>query len=110
MCKTVMHKTHFQLLCRFFFFLQKEIRSSLVLSMLQQMLTEDKADMVREAVVKSLGIIMGYIDDSDKYAQVYNLPKKRKELPEIFDGFKGFFLNVLGFLSICCFVHCRGVS
>lgn len=50
--------------------LQKEIRSSLVLSMLQQMLAEDKADMVREAVVKSLGIIMGYIDDTDKYSQV----------------------------------------
>ncbi|KAM7370023.1 hypothetical protein PAMP_011309 [Pampus punctatissimus] len=50
-------------------YLPKEIRSSLVLSMLQQMLTEDKADMVREAVVKSLGIIMGYIDDPDKYSQ-----------------------------------------
>lgn len=49
---------------------QKEIRSSLVLSMLQQMLAEDKADMVREAVVKSLGVIMGYIDDPDKYSQV----------------------------------------
>lgn len=42
----------------------------MVLSMLQQMLAEDKADMVREAVVKSLGIIMGYIDDPDKYSQV----------------------------------------
>ncbi|KAG2458403.1 K1468 protein, partial [Polypterus senegalus] len=52
---------------------QKEIRSSLVLSMLQQMLTEDKADMVREAVVKSLGIIMGYIDDTDKYVQGFEL-------------------------------------
>ena len=41
-----------------------------MLSMLQQMLAEDKADMVREAVVKSLGIIMGYIDDPDKYSQV----------------------------------------
>ncbi|XP_069046960.1 RAB11-binding protein RELCH homolog isoform X2 [Lepisosteus oculatus] len=50
-----------------------EIRSSLVLSMLQQMLTEDKADMVREAVVKSLGIIMGYIDDPDKYSQGFEL-------------------------------------
>lgn len=38
--------------------------------MLQQMLAEDKADMVREAVIKSLGIIMGYIDDPDKYSQV----------------------------------------
>lgn len=50
--------------------MQKEIRSSLVLSMLQQMLAEDKADMVREAVVKSLGVIMAYIDDPDKYTQV----------------------------------------
>lgn len=39
--------------------------------MLQQMLAEDKADMVREAVVKSLGVIMGYIDDPDKYSQVW---------------------------------------
>ncbi|XP_075682839.1 RAB11-binding protein RELCH isoform X2 [Rhinoderma darwinii] len=51
----------------------KEIRSSLVLSMLQQMLLEDKADMVREAVIKSLGIIMGYIDDPDKYQQGFEL-------------------------------------
>ncbi|KAK3541231.1 hypothetical protein QTP86_016800 [Hemibagrus guttatus] len=54
-------------------YLPKEIRSSLVLSMLQQMLTEDKADMVREAVVKSLGVIMGYIDDPDKYTQGFEL-------------------------------------
>uniref|UniRef100_A0A3B1J9U9 RAB11 binding and LisH domain, coiled-coil and HEAT repeat containing n=1 Tax=Astyanax mexicanus TaxID=7994 RepID=A0A3B1J9U9_ASTMX len=54
-------------------YLTKEIRSSLVLSMLQQMLAEDKADMVREAVVKSLGIIMGYIDDPDKYSQGFEL-------------------------------------
>uniref|UniRef100_A0A4W5K7I6 RAB11 binding and LisH domain, coiled-coil and HEAT repeat containing n=1 Tax=Hucho hucho TaxID=62062 RepID=A0A4W5K7I6_9TELE len=46
---------------------------SLVLSMLQQMLAEDKADMVREAVVKSLAIIMGYIDDPDKYSQGFEL-------------------------------------
>ncbi|XP_053715334.1 RAB11-binding protein RELCH homolog isoform X2 [Synchiropus splendidus] len=54
-------------------YLPKEIRSSLVLSMLQQMLSDDKADMVREAVVKSLGIIMGYIDDPDKYSQGFEL-------------------------------------
>ncbi|XP_056306349.1 RAB11-binding protein RELCH homolog isoform X3 [Danio aesculapii] len=54
-------------------YLPKEIRSSLVLSMLQQMLADDKADMVREAVVKSLGIIMGYIDDPDKYSQGFEL-------------------------------------
>ncbi|PIO30790.1 hypothetical protein AB205_0124000 [Aquarana catesbeiana] len=54
-------------------YLPKEIRSSLVLAMLQQMLMEDKADMVREAVIKSLGIIMGYIDDPDKYQQGFEL-------------------------------------
>ncbi|XP_012819764.1 RAB11-binding protein RELCH homolog isoform X2 [Xenopus tropicalis] len=54
-------------------YLPKEIRSSLVLAMLQQMLMEDKADMVREAVIKSLGIIMGYIDDPDKYSQGFEL-------------------------------------
>uniref|UniRef100_A0A4W3JBE7 RAB11 binding and LisH domain, coiled-coil and HEAT repeat containing n=1 Tax=Callorhinchus milii TaxID=7868 RepID=A0A4W3JBE7_CALMI len=54
-------------------YLPKEIRSSLVLSMLQQMLAEDKADLVREAVIKSLGIIMGYIDDPDKYLQGFEL-------------------------------------
>lgn len=31
------------------------------------MLMEDKVDLVREVVIKSLGIIMGYIDDFDKY-------------------------------------------
>ncbi|CAL1596811.1 unnamed protein product [Knipowitschia caucasica] len=54
-------------------YLPKEIRSSLVLSMLQQMLSDDKADMVREAVVKSLAILMGYIDDADKYSQGFEL-------------------------------------
>ncbi|CAI5780119.1 RAB11-binding protein RELCH isoform X1 [Podarcis lilfordi] len=54
-------------------YLPKEIRSSLVLSMLQQMLMEDKTDLVREAVIKSLGIIMGYIDDPDKYQQGFEL-------------------------------------
>ncbi|KAB0365940.1 hypothetical protein FD754_010096, partial [Muntiacus muntjak] len=52
------------------------ILSSLVLSMLQQMLMEDKADLVREAVIKSLGIIMGYIDDPDKYQQPWVIPQK----------------------------------
>ncbi|KAB0360178.1 hypothetical protein FD754_004334, partial [Muntiacus muntjak] len=55
-------------------YLPKEIRSSLVLSVLQQMLMEDKADLVREAVIKSLGIIMGYTDDPDKYATQVFLP------------------------------------
>ncbi|XP_077982155.1 RAB11-binding protein RELCH homolog [Glandiceps talaboti] len=50
-------------------YLPNEIRSSLVLSMLQQMLFDEKTDTVREAVVKSLGIITAYIDDTDKYSQ-----------------------------------------
>ncbi|KAL4657272.1 hypothetical protein GN956_G4147 [Arapaima gigas] len=54
-------------------YLPDEIRSSLVLSMLQQMLTEDKADPVREAVVRSLGIILGYVNDPDKYPQGFEL-------------------------------------
>ena len=49
---------------------QAEIRSSLVLSMLQQMLSEDRDEEVREAVVRSLGLLMGDICDVDKYPQV----------------------------------------
>ena len=44
--------------------------SSLVLSMLQQMLMDDKDDSVREAVVRSLGLLTAYIADPDKYSQV----------------------------------------
>lgn len=67
--------------------------------MLQQMLAEDKADMVREAVIKSLGIIMGYIDDPDKYSQVCQL---RAELLFIV------FLKVVLFyfiLSSLCYIY-----
>ena len=49
---------------------QNEIRSSLVLSMLQQMVHEEKTEEVRESVVKSLGLLMGFIDDPDKFHQV----------------------------------------
>jgi hypothetical protein len=50
-------------------YLPNEIRSSLVLSMLNQMLQDDKTEEVRESVVKSLGLLMGFIDDIDKYQQ-----------------------------------------
>ena len=50
--------------------LQKEILSSLILSMLQQMLMDDKEEEVREAVVRSLGLLFGFINDADKYSQV----------------------------------------
>ncbi|XP_052822976.1 RAB11-binding protein RELCH homolog isoform X2 [Octopus bimaculoides] len=56
-------------------YLPNEIRSSLVLSMLQQMLTEDKDEAVREAVVKSLGILFSFICDTDKYGQGFELLK-----------------------------------
>lgn len=41
-----------------------------MLSMLQQMLQDDKEADVREAVVRSLGLIIGFISDKDKYPQV----------------------------------------
>ena len=55
---------------------QPELRGSLVLSMLKQMLTEDKAESVRQAVVKSLGVIVAFIDDEDKFKQCWELMLK----------------------------------
>jgi hypothetical protein len=49
---------------------QGEMRGSLVLSMLQQMVTDDKAEEVREAAVRSLGLLMGFVDDQHKFNQV----------------------------------------
>uniref|UniRef100_A0A2C9LVS6 TOG domain-containing protein n=1 Tax=Biomphalaria glabrata TaxID=6526 RepID=A0A2C9LVS6_BIOGL len=54
-------------------YLPAEIRSSLVLSMLQQMMLDDRDEEVREAVVRSLGLLMGFICDADKYVQGYEL-------------------------------------
>ena len=54
-------------------FLQPELRSSLVLSMLKQMLVDDKAESVRQAVVKSLGVIVAFIDDDDKFKHCWEL-------------------------------------
>ncbi|XP_014675386.1 PREDICTED: lisH domain and HEAT repeat-containing protein KIAA1468 homolog isoform X2 [Priapulus caudatus] len=54
-------------------YLPTVIRSSLVLSMLQQMLEDDKTDAVREAVTHSLGLLMAYIDDEDKHQQCQDL-------------------------------------
>lgn len=41
-----------------------------MLSVLQQMLQSDKGDGVRQAVVKSLGILVSFIDDKQKFKQV----------------------------------------
>ncbi|KAG8189556.1 hypothetical protein JTE90_026600 [Oedothorax gibbosus] len=49
------------------------IRSSLLLSMLQQMLHEDKDDLVRETVVKNLALLLLYVDDVDKFTKASEL-------------------------------------
>lgn len=52
------------------FLSQPELRGSLVLSILHQMLTEDKAESVRQAVCRSLAVLVAFTDDSDKFKQV----------------------------------------
>ena len=37
--------------------------------MLNQMLQDDKTEEVRESVVRSLGLLMGFIDEKAKYQQ-----------------------------------------
>lgn len=54
------------------YLLQTELLSSLVLSMLQQILNDDKADGVRQAAVKSLAILVAFIDDKAKFQNVNN--------------------------------------
>ena len=49
---------------------QPELRGSLVLSILHQMLTEDKAESVRQAVCRSLAVLVAFTDDNDKFKQV----------------------------------------
>ncbi|KYM80526.1 hypothetical protein ALC53_09076 [Atta colombica] len=49
------------------------IRNSLMLSMLQQMLLEDKDPVVRISVVKSLALLIALMDDPDKYFQCEEL-------------------------------------
>ncbi|XP_076331644.1 RAB11-binding protein RELCH homolog isoform X1 [Tachypleus tridentatus] len=50
-----------------------EICSSLLLSMLQQMLCDDKEEVVREAAARSLAILLVHISDRDKFVQVTEL-------------------------------------
>ncbi|CAL1295701.1 unnamed protein product [Larinioides sclopetarius] len=49
------------------------IRSSLLLSMLHQMLQEDKDDSVRETVVRNLALLLLYVDDADKFTKACEL-------------------------------------
>lgn len=46
------------------------LRNSLILSMLQQMLIDDKEPSVRASVVTSLALLIALMDDPDKYFQV----------------------------------------
>ncbi|XP_069701255.1 RAB11-binding protein RELCH homolog [Periplaneta americana] len=54
-------------------YVSSTIRNSLMLSMLQQMLLEDKDDTVRETVIRSLALIVTFMDDEDKYFQCEEL-------------------------------------
>lgn len=49
-----------------------ELLSSLMFSMLKQMLEDDRNENVREAATKSLALILAFVDDSGKYTQVWN--------------------------------------
>ncbi|XP_011883081.1 PREDICTED: lisH domain and HEAT repeat-containing protein KIAA1468 homolog [Vollenhovia emeryi] len=49
------------------------VRNSLMLSMLQQMLLEDKDPIVRTSVVRSLALLIALMDDPDKYFQCEEL-------------------------------------
>lgn len=51
-------------------YMSASIRNSLMLSMLQQMLLEDKDPVVRVSVVRSLALLIALMDDPDKYFQV----------------------------------------
>lgn len=57
-------------------YIPPELRGSLVLSMLTQMLEEDKAESVRQAVVRALAIIVAFTDDEDKFKQCWELVLK----------------------------------
>lgn len=61
--------THYTCFFIFLFF-QDYIRSSLVWSMLKQMLSDDRNEAVREAVTKSLGLVVAFMENVDKYQQV----------------------------------------
>ena len=45
-----------------------------MLSMLQQILNDDKADGVRQAAAKSLAVLVAFIDDKAKFQNVIIVP------------------------------------
>ena len=44
--------------------------------MLKQMLSDDRNEAVREAVTKSLGVVVAFMENVDKYQQVRNMRKE----------------------------------
>lgn len=50
--------------------MQADLRSSLLVSMVTQLLSEDRVDIVRQAAVKSLAVIVTCVDDKSKFNQV----------------------------------------
>lgn len=78
------------------------IRNSLMLSMLQQMLLEDKDPVVRVSVVKSLALLIALMDDPDKYFQV----------TFCISFFIAFFYNcdIFLFIFICVMIQCEELA
>ena len=56
---------------QYFYSLQIEIVSSLLLSMLKQMFADDRNDSVRATVIKSLALVMTIVESPTKYKEVF---------------------------------------
>jgi len=54
-------------------YIPPELLSSLMFSMLRQMLEDDRNEHVREAATKSLALILAFVDDTGKYTQAFDL-------------------------------------
>ncbi|XP_015110035.1 RAB11-binding protein RELCH homolog [Diachasma alloeum] len=73
------------------------IRNSLMISMLQQMLLEDKEPSVRASVIQSLSLLVALMDDPDKYFQCEELALTALEdaSPEVFNAASMVLLPIL---------------
>ena len=60
-------------------FIYNEMRSSLMFSILKQILEQEKCDSVRVCAAQSLSILINYIKDEQKFIQVKNCPKRLLE-------------------------------
>lgn len=79
--------------------LQSSIRGSLVLSMLQQMLLDERIEEIRSSIVRCLAILVCFIEDNDKFQQV----RYRLELV-------GFFWHSIGQATYSCIVGLHFVT